>query len=79
MFLAAINTLVALADVAPSQALPLLANRLSDETIGTPLRLMLTEVLEKAARGCGDVLPHYAALFGAPLGQLEGGFGPLLV
>jgi hypothetical protein len=63
VFLAAINTLVALADVAPSQALPLLANRLSDETIGTPLRLMLTEVLEKAARGCGDVLPHYAALF----------------
>ena len=44
VFLAAINTLVALADVSPSQSLPLLANRLSDETIGTPLRLMLTEV-----------------------------------
>lgn len=63
VFLAAINTLVGLADVAPSEALPLLAARLSDETIETPLRLMLTEVLEKAARQCGDVLPHYAPLF----------------
>eukprot|EP01046_Picozoa_sp_COSAG06_P057170 COSAG06_NODE_11058_length_1574_cov_11.707113_2_plen_149_part_00 len=63
MFLAAINTLVGLADVAPSEALPLLAARLSDEAIATPLRLMLTEVLEKAARQCGDVLPHYAPLF----------------
>ena len=63
VFLAAINTLVGLADVAPSEALPLLAARLSDEAIATPLRLMLTEVLEKAARQCGDVLPHYAPLF----------------
>ena len=63
VFLAAINTLVGLADVAPSEALPLLATRLSDEAIETPLRLMLTEVLEKAARQCGDVLPHYAPLF----------------
>ena len=63
VFLAAINTLVGLADVAPSEALPLLAARLSDEAVETPLRLMLTEVLEKAARQCGDVLPHYAPLF----------------
>lgn len=63
VFLAAINTLVGLADVAPSEALPLLAARLSDEAIATPLRLMLTEVLEKAARQCGDVLPHYAPIF----------------
>ena len=84
VFLAAINVLVALADVAPEATLPLLAERLTHPDIATPLRaiiqttaacplhslsasltsdvvvvlcpvgLLLTEVLEKAARQCGE-------------------------
>ena len=38
VFLAAINVLVALADVAPQATLPLLAERLTHPDIATPLR-----------------------------------------
>jgi hypothetical protein len=80
VYLAAINVLATLADVAPQAALPLLTEKLAGagagegeaggagegeggRALGLPLRLLLTEALEKAARGCGEMLPHYAPHF----------------
>eukprot|EP01047_Picozoa_sp_COSAG01_P066250 COSAG01_NODE_9107_length_2551_cov_5.829119_1_plen_167_part_00 len=73
VYLAAVNVLATLADVAPQAALPLLTEKLAaagegeagegGRALGLPLRLLLTEALEKAARGCGELLPHYAPHF----------------